>query len=220
MVQHVPDSARHFALGYLMKVPVANAAILNVFCLSVWLVDTCLGASSYTLTDLSPPPIPPPHPTHPSLTTSPLGFVILPRSPPSPIIFPPPSFFLTASYCSLHFPPVHFPPFVSPLFSLLHIHTLRPHSLLIFLPLLFIFISPIRHLSNPSPSPLPDPPVLPRWKYWSCPWHISWRRLKLAFSREVMRHATDGRQLVVGGRSIEVLNMRIYCPFSLHLPLY
>ena len=68
LVQHVPDSARHFALGYLMKVPVASAAILNVFCLSVWLVDTCLGASSYTLTDLSLPPIPTPHPpSHPSI---------------------------------------------------------------------------------------------------------------------------------------------------------
>lgn len=143
------------AIPYLMKVVVSPVAILNVFCLSVsvCLVDTCLGYTSCTVTDLSPPTPPSLSPlcTHPSLTTSPLGFVILPRCPRFPIIFTPPLF---PPHCFLllpSFPTCPFPPFSSsplspfsyPLFPLF----------LIFLLSLFISTSWSLHLFKPSPTP-------------------------------------------------------------------
>lgn len=179
----------------LMKVFITPAAILNVFCLSVCLslrhLFGCFIFYTHWPVSPTPPTLSVPLYTHPSLTTSPLGFVILPPSPPFLIIF-------TASCCSLHFPTVRFPPFVSSLFSPLHIYPFHPHSLLIFLP-----FCPCRSLWHPQSCTFQNiphlsclTPILSRWKCWSCPWHSGWKRSKLAFRRDMMRHDSDERQLV------------------------
>lgn len=145
-----------------MKVLLTAAAILNVFCLSAWLVDTCFGLPSFTLTDLSLPPTPPtpPHHIHPSLTTTPLGFVIPPllspfpnylfSSPLSPPLLPAAPFISHLSIFSFHAPD-------SFIFTSFHSHS--THFSLIP-PLLFILTSPTLHQPFQNFSLL-DLPTLP-----------------------------------------------------------
>lgn len=92
------------------------AATLNVFCLSDCLSQRHLFGCYifYTHWPVSPPPPLPfslsPFSTPPCLTVSPLGLAVL---PPHPSFFQlsllHPSFFITASCCSLYFPPVRSP---------------------------------------------------------------------------------------------------------------
>ena len=125
-------------------------------CLSVWLVDTCLGASSYTLTDLSPPPIPP-TPPHPSIPDHfPSGFRHSPSlSPLSNYLFSalflPHCFLLLPSFPTCPFSPLCSSPILTPSYS----HS--PSSLFAN------FSSPAVHHHFPNPSPFKSFPISPAW---------------------------------------------------------
>lgn len=175
--------------------------------LSVWFLDTCLGVSSFTLTDLSPhPPLPlslsPFTPIH-SWPFPPLGFIILPPCPPffqlSWLL--PTSSQLPAAPITSHLSTFH--PFVSSLLSSLYISHF-PSKLLNLL----LFYLAVHGDMVPS--------VLSRWKCWSCPWHLGWKRLKLAFKRGLMRHDSDGHQLALAGGWVlwPGVDMWLYYPCS------
>lgn len=147
----------------LMKVFITPAAILNVFCLSVclslWHLFGCFIFYTHWPVSPTPPTLSVPLYTHPSLTTSPLGFVILPPSPPFPILFTPPlflphCFLLLPSFPTCPFPPPSFLPCSHPFISTLSILTLYSF---------FCHPALAVHCDIPNPAPFKTFPISPAW---------------------------------------------------------